>query len=340
MAVTVLIRDGGQTGELRLTLDAPRVVIGRGKSCDIQLPDASVSLRHASIRQQGGRNLIVDEGSTNGVVVRSAQADARKSAAVRLPPHTPHTLADGDLVRVGKLWLEVRFAAGVPSAAADVRALAREVLQAALVAAGEAAGAELATAAGARLPLANPSREYVVGRAADADLVLGEEAASRRHAAIARAGDGWHIRDLGSKRGTLLDGQPVSDKGAKLADGAVVTIGATELRFSDPLETALEEVRAAADVKMKPEELAAPPPGMEVAAVIEAPGGEPEAPEGEPSEEHEEEEDELSEPSRGALVRLGEEPPQGGFGAVDAFVILIALGLLGLSALGLVYVLG
>jgi pSer/pThr/pTyr-binding forkhead associated (FHA) protein len=330
MAVTVLIREGGLSGELGLTLDAPRVVIGRGKGCDIQLPDASVSLRHASIRQQGGRNMVVDEGSTNGVVVRGG-AGGKRSAAVRLPPQTPHTLSDGDLVRVGRVWLEVRFKAGVASTPAEVRAAGREVLRATLAAAGEPTTAELGG-----LGLVDPEREYVLGRAHDTDLVLTEEGASRRHAAIARQGEGWQLRDLGSKSGTQLDGQAVGDKGMKLADGAVVKIGATELTFRDPLEKALDEARGAADVKMKPEELAAPPPGMEEAALIEAPGNPVAA---EPPADEDLDDDEESAP-RGALVRLGEEPPPGGYAAVDAFVILIALGLMGLSALGLAYVLG
>ena len=33
-----------------VTFDGTRVAIGRGGSCDLVLPDASVSLRHASIR--------------------------------------------------------------------------------------------------------------------------------------------------------------------------------------------------------------------------------------------------------------------------------------------------
>ena len=87
MAVTVLIRAADHGEEpLALTLDAPRIVIGRGKGCEIQLPDPTVSARHASLRLRGGENLIIDEGSTNGIAVGS----------VRLPPQTPRALRDGD----------------------------------------------------------------------------------------------------------------------------------------------------------------------------------------------------------------------------------------------------
>lgn len=45
------------------------VVVGRDPSCDIQLADASVSRRHAQIRQEGDRWLIQDLDSANGVLL-------------------------------------------------------------------------------------------------------------------------------------------------------------------------------------------------------------------------------------------------------------------------------
>src|SRR5277367_1910989 len=76
-------RDGGdpQTpgpsrAPLTLTLDAPRLVLGRGEGCDVRLPDPSVSHRHASIRQRGGEHVLLDENSANGTFMDR----------VRLPP--------------------------------------------------------------------------------------------------------------------------------------------------------------------------------------------------------------------------------------------------------------
>ena len=48
MALTVLIKQEGED-DLALTLDAPRIVIGRSKACEVQLPDPTVSARHAVI---------------------------------------------------------------------------------------------------------------------------------------------------------------------------------------------------------------------------------------------------------------------------------------------------
>jgi hypothetical protein len=47
-----------------------RVVIGRSKDADVQVPDPNVSRRHAELRQEGGTYWLVDLDSTNGIEVR------------------------------------------------------------------------------------------------------------------------------------------------------------------------------------------------------------------------------------------------------------------------------
>ena len=46
-----------------------RVVIGRSKDADVQVPDPNVSRRHAELRQEGATYWLVDLDSTNGVEV-------------------------------------------------------------------------------------------------------------------------------------------------------------------------------------------------------------------------------------------------------------------------------
>lgn len=119
MAVTIVVLSGSREGlpELSLTLDSPRIVIGRGEGCEVRLPDASVSARHASLRQRGGDYVILDEGSTNGTYL----------GPVRLPPQTPRVVRDGERARVGRVWLELRIepaiVKGNPVAAARELAL-------------------------------------------------------------------------------------------------------------------------------------------------------------------------------------------------------------------------
>lgn len=53
-------------------------LIGRSKDCDIILPHISVSKHHARIVQDGRRRMIVDEQSTNGVLVNGIQVNGRQ----------------------------------------------------------------------------------------------------------------------------------------------------------------------------------------------------------------------------------------------------------------------
>src|SRR5260370_20716165 len=99
MPITVVVRSVANDCAL-LTFDGTqRVVIGRGAGSDVRLPDASVSHRHASIRAQGADFAVIDEGSTNGTFVGS----------VRIAPHTSRIIRSGDLVRIGRVWLELRI---------------------------------------------------------------------------------------------------------------------------------------------------------------------------------------------------------------------------------------
>ena len=76
----------------------------------------------------------------------------------------------------------------------------------------------------------------MLGRAATCQVVIEDDFASRRHAQISLRDDGYWLRDLDSKNGTLLDGQPVAGE-VLLEDGAVIQIGDTRLRFHDPAAT-------------------------------------------------------------------------------------------------------
>lgn len=73
-------------------------VLGRSRDCDVVLDDAGVSRRHAELRGDGGRWVIEDLGSTNGVYLNGRQV------------HGPHALQPGDRVEVGstKIVFELR----------------------------------------------------------------------------------------------------------------------------------------------------------------------------------------------------------------------------------------
>jgi transcriptional regulator with GAF, ATPase, and Fis domain/pSer/pThr/pTyr-binding forkhead associated (FHA) protein len=73
-------------------------------------------------------------------------------------------------------------------------------------------------------------RRVTIGRAPTNQIVIADERASRQHAEVFPTVQGWAIRDLDSRNGTLLDGEPVlGDR--TLGPGQVISIGLAEILF-------------------------------------------------------------------------------------------------------------
>ena len=76
----------------------------------------------------------------------------------------------------------------------------------------------------------------VIGRSSEAHVQLESVRVSRRHAELSRSTDGgWIIRDLGSRNGTRVNGQPISEH--TLAKGDRIEIGGFVLRLRGLRET-------------------------------------------------------------------------------------------------------
>jgi pSer/pThr/pTyr-binding forkhead associated (FHA) protein len=73
-------------------------------------------------------------------------------------------------------------------------------------------------------------RRVVIGRSRECDIQLADTNVSRRHAEVRQEGTSYWIVDLGSTNGLELNGKRV--KRAKLSDGDTITVGSTEVRFS------------------------------------------------------------------------------------------------------------
>jgi ABC-type multidrug transport system ATPase subunit/pSer/pThr/pTyr-binding forkhead associated (FHA) protein len=70
----------------------------------------------------------------------------------------------------------------------------------------------------------------VVGRAAEADLILSHPEVSRRHCRILWNGENWLVEDLGSQRGTAVNGNRISGR-TTLKSGDQIQIGPVILAF-------------------------------------------------------------------------------------------------------------
>lgn len=320
MALTVVVRSGDLKSQATITFDAPRIVIGRGEGCEIRLPDPSVSHRHASIRQRGTDYVVIDEGSSNGTFV----------GPVRLSPQAPRVVRSGDLIRVGRIWLELSTAQVLPTQNAGIvtKEIALSLVASSLSAEGELSAPRLFVTAGPdlgkELALAEFDRTYVIGRAPNADLVLTDSDASRRHVEIIRRGTQIFVRDLGSKNGaTLLGTRLEAGRDTPWPPHALLALGSSEFGFEDPVLAALAEIEAGSDEQMQSGDSVDPPnvvAGRPPPETAQGPHGSDGAP----------------------LVRVPTRAPEsadkqssGGFKAVDVVVAVVALVVIALSVLGL-----
>jgi pSer/pThr/pTyr-binding forkhead associated (FHA) protein len=251
------------------------VVIGRGSGSDVRLPDPSVSARHATIRAHSNGYVIVDEGSTNGTWV----------GGIRLSPQTPRAVKSGELVRVGRVWLELSV--GNKAATADLglatRDLAFLLVQRAMAATGDDTIAKVRVAEGAdigeEVRLTEEGRAYIVGRSETCDLPLADADASREHLVIARTGGQVWIRDLDSRNGLFLgDQQVIPGKDTAWRSPMMVRLGRTVLTLDEPVSVALAELEAAEDEQMHETEVPLLAPQVEeppVEAIEPKPPSEP-----------------------------------------------------------------
>lgn len=302
-----------------LTFDGPRIVLGRGDGADVRLPDASVGHRHATLRLRGTEYILVDEGSANGTRI----------GRIKLSPHSPRVVRSGESVRVGRVWIELRIEPTPPTKQAHVAAkeIALALVTEALLEEGEPAWPILSVEEGA-----DAGKSFVlergtgtVGRAADVAVALTDPDASRRHADLASRGDVLVVRDLGSKGGTRLGERELGSSDAVWKPGESLSLGATRLVYTYPAAEALAEIERAPDEKVTARDL-----DDDEDAVVEAPD---EALAGVTAAEiaapFDAEDDDFREVRRPTLRREKVR-----WGVTDFAVMLVALGIVTLSALG------
>lgn len=83
---------------------------------------------------------------------------------------------------------------------------------------------------GRQFPL-DPSRPMHIGRGEGCEIKLTDPICSRFHAVVFFEADQWHLRDTGSRNGTLVNGQKTDH--ALLLDQTSIVLGSTELELVD-----------------------------------------------------------------------------------------------------------
>lgn len=248
MPITLIVRLGNDSSH-RLSFDRAPVVIGRAESSDLRLVDASVSQRHATIAEKDGVYTVTDEGSRNGSFI----------GGVQLGRNTPRILRSGDLLRVGRVWLEVKLGEEQDLAPLNA-AMATRDLALALVSRTMKLDAPIVRVVegpdiGSVLRLADDQRAYVAGRGDGCDWMLNDTDVSREHVEIVRRGATVALRNLGARNSVFM-GKNELAAGADVVwrSSSMVRLGATVLALEEPIDRAILEIGASED---EPADLAA-----------------------------------------------------------------------------------
>ncbi len=108
---------------------------------------------------------------------------------------------------------------------------------------------------GKMFDLSLAGQKITIGRSKKNDLVLNDNTASRHHAEILPAEEGYVLKDLGSFNGTTLNSRSIQRE--QLADGDVVEIGLTKMTFiadNGKEDTLVESLEIDAEIGLEPEE--------------------------------------------------------------------------------------
>lgn len=194
---SLLVLFDGNTTEYRRD---QRVLIGRSPDCTIVLDDPRISRHHAQVQYEEGGWTLRDLGSRNGSFVgptRVVRLSVAEPSAVRFG-----NPSNGALV-VLQPMTEGTTAYGPGPAAAQVEA----------------------PQFGTREPSSTHrvATRARLGRAPDNDLVLSDLLVSRYHTEVRRTAQGLEVIDLGSRNGTYLNGQRVSQ--APFGPGDLLSVG-------------------------------------------------------------------------------------------------------------------
>jgi len=267
--------------------------------------------------------VLVDEESMNGTFLGTS----------RLHAHTPVVLKHGSMVRLGRVWLEVRLEAALPTAQPTqaTKDLALALVARAL---GNGDGGPRLRVVegpdeGKEVSLSQTESPVVIGRGAEADFPVDVSDASRRHARVIRRGEAVLLRDLGSRNGTRVgEDFATVDRDTVLRPGASFEIGEDVFVYEHPAVEALREIEGAEDEAIEPEAAMGEPPKSSVEST-------PPPPEPAPTPGPAAAPTPALRPAypRNVRRRAASKGPE--WGKTDVLIVLLALAVLSLSAVGL-----
>jgi ABC-type multidrug transport system ATPase subunit/pSer/pThr/pTyr-binding forkhead associated (FHA) protein len=179
------------------------ISIGRAPSCTVVVKNSRVSRTHVTLGWEAARGWVLrDANSANGVFLGENQI-------------SEVSVGSGISVRLGDEDVSPLLEIYPATSRQTVNSSGGITIERRVAFSGGGTGTLAAL------------EEIIVGKAAEADFMLGDVLVSRRHAKLIRTEAGWTLTDLGSTNGTFLNGQLVAT--SNVVDGDIITLGNTDL---------------------------------------------------------------------------------------------------------------
>jgi len=231
MAKLIVLHKQKQIQELELTTE--KVTIGREADCTIILEDSLVSRKHAEIREEGGKYFLTDIGSANGTFVGTRRIT------------TNYELKSGDVIKISPYTMYFQLSAAetptrieqperpedktkiIGVTGLETGELGRDMTQMYTYSGAPKLLIRSGVEVGKTFDL---SKNPIIGRDAECDIVLSEPTISRKHARIQFIDNKLSVIDVGSRSGTRVNGK-IIDKPTPLKDSDKIQLGDVTLEI-------------------------------------------------------------------------------------------------------------
>ena len=201
--------DGPSKGQ-SVQLKVGQTSIGRDQGNDIQISDASVSREHAVIISSSTDSRIVDLGSSTGTTVNGESVGGGK-------------VGPGDVMSIGenKMSFVAVDAANEPEIAEAGASDATVFMETPSGGVSAVLVVQSGPDTGKSFPVVEG--DNLIGRDSSANILLSDQAASRRHAILRKSGMSYALYDLNSSGGTRIN--DVSVGGTTVSAGQEIKFG-------------------------------------------------------------------------------------------------------------------
>jgi adenylate cyclase len=193
-----------------------KLVVGRAPGCDVVIPNPAISSRHCSLEFKDGAWFVQDLGSRNGIRVNGVRCDARQlkpddTLAIAQQRYTIVYSQSSSGAQRNPVddWIERSLVQDIAwkqrqeQSGAPDRRVASEPIHSTL-------GELLPCGGGEPIPLLKS--KLVIGRHESCDVVLPLATISSRHCELEFKQGYWFVRDLASRNGIRVDGEPCESK--------------------------------------------------------------------------------------------------------------------------------